>query len=72
MEGHQATRYLTVAQVADRLAVSELTVRRRIATGDLPAIRLARTGRAAIRVPADELDAWLRSVRRGPDSPEAA
>jgi excisionase family DNA binding protein len=63
---------LTVAQVADRLQQSEITVRRKIRAGEIPSVRLARSGRAAVRVPAAELEAWLRSVRRGPDSRGAA
>lgn len=40
---------LTVRQAAARLAVSEATVRRRIADGSLPAVRIGRT----VRVPAE-------------------
>jgi excisionase family DNA binding protein len=60
--------YLTVARVAEMLAVSELTVRRKIAEGEIPAVRLSRAGRAAVRIPADGLDAWLRSVPAGPEA----
>jgi excisionase family DNA binding protein len=66
--------YLTVGQVAEKLAVSELTVRRRIADGEIPAVRLSTHRRAAVRIPADGLEAWLDSVRRpsNRDGPKAA
>ena len=66
------TAYLTVARVAELLSVSELTVRRKIATGEIPAVKLANAGRGAVRIPADGLDTWLRSVQQFPDRPEAA
>lgn len=67
------TPYLTVARVAELLSVSELTVRRRIATGEIPAVRLGAAGRAAVRIPEDALEAWLLSVRQpSTSSPEAA
>jgi excisionase family DNA binding protein len=68
----QDTPYLTVAEVAERLAVSELTVRRRIAEGEIPAVRLSTSRRAAVRIPADGLEAWLRSVRQPSNSGSAA
>ena len=52
------SRLLTVAQTADRLQVSQRTVRRRIEGGQLPAVRLGE-GRAAVRIDECELDAWL-------------
>ena len=66
------TQYLTIADVAERLAISELTVRRRIAPGEIPAVRLSRRRRGAVRIPEDELDAWLRSVRQPSNGPDAA
>ena len=59
--------YLTVATVAELLSVSELTVRRRIASGEIPAVRLSTAGRGAVRIPADGLEAWLRSIRQDPE-----
>jgi excisionase family DNA binding protein len=53
------TRLLTVGEVALKLRQSERTVRDKIACGDLPALRVGSGPRAPIRVPADELDAWL-------------
>jgi excisionase family DNA binding protein len=49
---------LTVRQVAAELRLSEKTVRRLIASGELPAFRLGRKG-ASVRVDRDELEAWL-------------
>jgi len=53
---------LTVAETAELMQVSEKTVRRLIARGELPAVQLGGPG-SAIRVPRDELEAWLY----GPD-----
>lgn len=52
--------YLTVAEVAAELACSEPTVRRRIRTGDLPAVQLGGE-RSGVRIPRDGLEAWLWS-----------
>jgi excisionase family DNA binding protein len=60
--------YLTVAAVAEMLAVSELTVRRKIAEGEIPAIRMSTTGRGAVPIPAAGLDAWLPSVPAGSEA----
>ena len=56
--------YLTVAEVAEQLAISELTVRRRIATGEIPAVRLSTVGRGAIRVPAGRARPLARTPAR--------
>jgi len=48
---------LTVTETAERLRVSERTVRRLIASGVLPAVQRRRRG--VIRVDADELQRWL-------------
>lgn len=53
-------KLLTVAQVARRLNVSEVTVRRRVRAGELPAVQLGGP-KTAIRVAEDELAAWLYS-----------
>jgi excisionase family DNA binding protein len=50
--------YLTVAEVAHELHCSEPTVRRRIRSGQLPAVQLGHAG-TAVRVRRDELEAWL-------------
>lgn len=46
---------LTVRETADRLRLSERTVRRMVASGVLPALRIG----GSIRVDQAELDAWL-------------
>jgi excisionase family DNA binding protein len=53
---------LTVAEVAERLRISRLTVRRRIADGQIPAVRLGGRG-TPIRVAASELEDWLTRQR---------
>ncbi len=70
MGGH--TSYLTVARVAELLSVSELTVRRKIAAGEIPAVKLSTAPRGAVRIPEDGLEAWLRSVRQPSNGPAAA
>lgn len=56
-------RYLTVAEVAEQMRVSRMTVYRLVHAGDLPAVRVGRS----FRVPQDALDAYLASstVERG-------
>ena len=54
----QEREYLSVAEVALKLAVSAATVRRWIATGHLRAVQPAGPG-TAVRVPAGGLEAWL-------------
>lgn len=54
-------RLLNVEEVGRRLGLSRATVYRRIATGDIPAVRLASQGRGAVRVSEDELEDWLFS-----------
>jgi excisionase family DNA binding protein len=55
----QARPLLTVAQVAERLNLSTKQVRRRIASGDLPAVRLGPEPRAQLRVDERELDQYV-------------
>ena len=50
---------LTIADTAARLNLSEHTIRRRIASGELPAVRLG----ALIRIDPDDLDQWLAERR---------
>jgi excisionase family DNA binding protein len=64
ISGHMSTyvptsRLLTVDETAARLCVSSKTVRRKISSGELPAIRLSSVGRGAVRVDESDLDAWL-------------
>jgi excisionase family DNA binding protein len=61
-----------VAEVAERLQLSELTVRRKIAAGEIPAMRLATRGRGPVRVSEHALEHWLHSVPSPADPPEAA
>jgi excisionase family DNA binding protein len=58
--------------LAELLLVSELTVRRKIATGEIPAVKLSTAGRGAVRIPENALDAWLQSVRQPSNGPTAA
>jgi len=53
------TNLLTVAETARRLRQSEVTVRRKIADGSLPALKIGTGPRAPIRVDAAELEAWI-------------
>jgi excisionase family DNA binding protein len=53
------TRLLTVGEVALRLRQSERTVRDKIASGALPAVRIGEGPRAPLRVDARELERWL-------------
>ena len=50
-------RYLTVAEVADVMRVSKMTVYRLIHAGEMPAVRVGRS----FRVPQDALDLYLAS-----------
>jgi excisionase family DNA binding protein len=62
-------RYQSVAEVALRLGVSGHTVRRKIAAGEIPAVRLGGPGNS-VRIPARALEAQLEEYRL--DGPEAA
>jgi excisionase family DNA binding protein len=59
-------RYLSVAEVALRLGVSAHTVRRKVAEGQLKAVRLGEPG-SSFRISSRELEGWLRdnAVRGG-------
>ena len=48
-------RYLTVAEVAETMRVSKMTVYRLVRGGELPAVRVGRS----FRVPQDALEAYL-------------
>jgi excisionase family DNA binding protein len=45
-------RYITVAQAAARYGVSDMTIRRHVWDGSIPAIRIGRT----VRLDPDQLD----------------
>jgi excisionase family DNA binding protein len=58
------TRWLTVADLARQLKQSQDTIRRKIAAGEIPAVRLGPSG--PLRIAADELEKHLRpAVGRG-------
>jgi excisionase family DNA binding protein len=58
--------YLTVADVAKQLQISEDTVRRWIKTGKLPALKIGKEWRVA----PDDLEAFLKQSRKQPpDTP---
>lgn len=52
------THYVTISEAAERLALSTKTVRRLIARGELPALRIGRS----IRIPATALDTLGRPL----------
>jgi excisionase family DNA binding protein len=51
----QRVRFLTVAEVADIMRVSNMTVYRLIKSGELPAVRIGK----AYRLSEDEVDRYL-------------
>jgi excisionase family DNA binding protein len=52
---HARARFFTVAEVAEHLRVSSMTVYRLVKAGDLPAVRVGKS----YRVREDDLDAYL-------------
>lgn len=62
MSGGQRLRYLTVAEVAETMRVSKMTVYRLARSGELPAVRVGRS----YRVPQDALDAFLATSAAQP------
>lgn len=56
MSAGERMRYLTVAEVAELMRLSRMTVYRLVHGGELPAVRVGRS----FRVPQDALDAYLR------------
>ncbi|MGO1315924.1 MAG: helix-turn-helix domain-containing protein [Cellulomonadaceae bacterium] len=57
MASDQAPAFLTVAEVADAMRVSRMTVYRLVHSGELPAIRVGKS----FRVPEQALAAYLRA-----------
>lgn len=55
--GGERMRYLTVAEVAELMRLSRMTVYRLVHSGELPAVQVGRS----FRVPQDALDAYLRA-----------
>ena len=56
-QSHSRARFLTVAEVADLLRVSTMTVYRFIKAGDLPSVRVGKS----YRIREDDVDAFLAS-----------
>ncbi len=52
-------RFLTVAEVAEVMRVSNMTVYRLLHSGEMPAVRVGRS----FRVPQDALEQYLRTAR---------
>jgi excisionase family DNA binding protein len=59
------SEYLKVFEVAEELRCSEPTVRRRIRSGELAAVKLGTGRNSAIRIPRTALDAWLTPTPEG-------
>lgn len=51
-----AVKFLTVAEVAEVMRVSKMTVYRLVHSGELPAVRVGRS----FRVPEDEVNTYLQ------------
>jgi excisionase family DNA binding protein len=49
---------LTIREASALLKQSERSVRRKVRSGEIPAIRLGGPG-SSLRIPEDELEAWL-------------
>jgi excisionase family DNA binding protein len=54
--------WLTVKETARRLDLHEITVRRKIKAGEIPALQLGGAG-CAVRVMEDDLRSWLAEHR---------
>ena len=57
-------RYISVKEAAARLSVSERSVRRLVAAGRVPAVRIDGPG-SALRIPEDALERWLWAEPEG-------
>lgn len=55
LKGFEDAKYLTVAEVADAMRVSNMTVYRLVHSGELPAVRFGRS----YRVPAEAVKEYL-------------
>ena len=56
-QSHARARFLTVAEVADLMRVSTMTVYRLIKSGELPAAKIS----SSFRLRESDVDAYLRS-----------
>jgi excisionase family DNA binding protein len=63
--------YLSVAEVAMKLGVSAVTIRRKIASGELPATQLGEPP-ASVRISRRDRDRWLEAHRSTPSGGRAA
>lgn len=61
-------RFLTVAEVADVMRVSKMTVYRLVHSGELPAVRFGRSYRVPERAVHDYLNSAYVERREGPGS----
>ncbi|EEZ92329.1 DNA binding domain, excisionase family [Mobiluncus mulieris 28-1] len=63
MAQNQAPQFLTVAEVADFLRVSKMTVYRMVHAGELPAVRVKRSFRVPLKAVEElsesNLDSWV-------------
>jgi excisionase family DNA binding protein len=57
---------LNVKQAAHFLGLSVPTLYRKVAAGEVPALKLGSGPRAVIRIDARELEQWLYEARRAP------
>src|SRR5215213_5499606 len=57
-EVHEHEALMRVQEVAHELGQHPATIYRKVATGEIPSVRLG-SGRAAIRVPRDRFERWL-------------
>lgn len=57
-------QYLTMREVADRLGLSEATVRKIIKSGELPASRIGPSGKT-VRIAVDDLVTYMESRKIG-------
>ncbi|GAB3558037.1 helix-turn-helix domain-containing protein [Spelaeicoccus albus] len=67
-QGLSDIRFLTVAEVADVMRVSKMTVYRLVHSGDLPAVRFGRSFRVPERAVHDYLESSFVDRRSGGDS----
>lgn len=57
-DGASRTKFLTVAEVAEMLRVSRMTVYRWVHAGDMPAVRFGRS----FRVPASAIETFMEQA----------
>lgn len=65
-EQSRRVRFLTVAEVAEAMRVSKMTVYRLLHSGEMPAVRVGRS----FRVPQDALDQYLATAQFDVDPAE--